>query len=316
VQAKTSTSQLTWQTPFYYNFSRALFSWRNPNWDESPSGEPFMKIAQFYEKDCIRLGLVDSDIVTTLDFHGNMIDLMTEGAECRPTRISMPLKRAKLAPPVTNPSKIVALGLNYLDHVRESKGRVPEAPLIFSKFPSTVIGHNDRITWDLGVTQKVDFEAELAVIIGKKIFRCSQAEAMEAVFGYTCANDVSARDLQFADGQWVRGKSLDTFCPLGPWIVTTHDIPDPHSLHIRCLLNGEIMQDSNTSMMVFKLPEIISFISNHFTLLPGDVILTGTPHGVGTFRDPSVYMKDGDQVVVEIEKVGRLVNMCRAEHTL
>jgi len=163
----------------------------------------------------------------------------------------------------------------------------------------------------VNLTKKVDFEAELAVIIGKRIYKCSETEAMKAIFGYTCANDVSARDLQFGDGQWVRGKSLDTFCPLGPWITTADDIPDPHSLGIRCWLNGQIMQDSTTRMMIFKLPEIISFLSHNFTLSPGDIILTGTPHGIGTFREPSVYMKDGDEVVVEIETIGRLVNVCR-----
>jgi 2-keto-4-pentenoate hydratase/2-oxohepta-3-ene-1,7-dioic acid hydratase in catechol pathway len=157
----------------------------------------------------------------------------------------------------------------------------------------------------------VDFEAELAVVIGKKIHRCHKPEVMEAVFGYTCANDVSARDLQFGDRQWVRGKSLDTFCPIGPWIVTPEEIPDPQSLGIRCWLNGKLMQDSNTRMMIFTLPELILFISDNFTLLPGDIILTGTPHGVGAFREPSVYMHDGDEIVVEIESISRLVNICK-----
>ena len=166
------------------------------------------------------------------------------------------------------------------------------------------------------VTQKVDFEAELAVVIRKEVYNCTEAEATETIFGYTCGNDVSARDLQFGDGQWVRGKSLDTFCPIGPWIVTPDDIPDPHSLKIRCMLNGRLMQDSNTNMIIFKVPTLISFFSRHFTLLPGDIILTGTPHGVGAFRDPSVYMKDGDEVTVEIEGIGRLVNRCRITDSL
>jgi 2-keto-4-pentenoate hydratase/2-oxohepta-3-ene-1,7-dioic acid hydratase in catechol pathway len=157
----------------------------------------------------------------------------------------------------------------------------------------------------------VDFEAELAVIMGKRISRCSENEAMDAIFGYTCANDVSARDLQFGDGQWVRGKSLDTFCPLGPWIATADEIPDPHRLGIRCFLNGQKMQESNTDMMIFKLPQLIRFLSQHFTLLPGDVLLTGTPHGVGAFRDPSVYLRAGDEVVVEIDGIGQLVNTCK-----
>jgi 2-keto-4-pentenoate hydratase/2-oxohepta-3-ene-1,7-dioic acid hydratase in catechol pathway len=270
-----------------------------------------MKIAQFYDKDSIRLGIINADSLIPIDFQGEMIDFIKKGQGCRPSGKAVGLDRIKLAPSVSNPSKIVAIGLNYIDHIRESKGEIPESPLIFAKFPNSLIGHNDFIAWDEKLAKKVDFEAELAVIIGKTIHNCPKTEVMKAIFGYTCANDVSARDLQFGDGQWVRGKSLDTFCPLGPWIVTSDDIPDPHSLKIRCWLNGQIMQNSNTSMMVFKLPELISFISKNFTLIPGDVVITGTPHGVGAFREPSIYMKDGDEVVVEIEKVGRIVNICR-----
>ena len=257
------------------------------------------------------MGIINVDSLIPIDFQGKMIDFIKKGQDCRPSGKAVGLDRIKLAPSVSNPSKIVAIGLNYIDHIRESKGEIPESPLIFAKFQNSLIGHNDFITWDEKLAKKVDFEAELAVIIGKTIHNCPKTEVMKAIFGYTCANDVSARDLQFGDGQWVRGKSLDTFCPLGPWIVTSDDIPDPHSLKIRCWLNGQIMQNSNTSMMVFKLPELISFISKNFTLIPGDVVITGTPHGVGAFREPSIYMKDGDEVVVEIEKVGRIVNICR-----
>lgn len=272
-----------------------------------------MKIAQFHDKERIRLGIINDNSLIPCDFKGEMIDFIKTKTECKPSGKAIALANITLAPPVSSPSKIVAIGLNYIDHIRESKGDVPKFPLIFAKFPNSLIGHKDLITWDVNLTKKVDFEAELAVIIGKRVHKCSETEAMEAIFGYTCANDVSARDLQFGDGQWVRGKSLDTFCPLGPWITTADDIPDPHSLGIRCWLNGQIMQDSTTSMMIFKLPELISFISHNFTLTPGDIILTGTPHGVGTFREPSIYMTDGDEVVVEIEKVGRLVNVC---HTM
>lgn len=269
-----------------------------------------MKIARYYDGDCIRLGLIQDDCLTQLDFQGDMIDFIQSNPKCKPSGNPQGLDTVTFAPPVKNPSKIVAIGLNYRDHITESKGEVPEHPIIFAKFPSSLIGHRDIITWDSGLTKKVDFEAELAVVIGKKIHRCHKTEAMEAIFGYTCANDVSARDLQFGDGQWVRGKSLDTFCPLGPWIVTPDEIPDPQSLDIRCLLNRQLMQDSNTGMMICALPELIAFISENFTLLPGDIILTGTPHGVGAFREPSVYLKDGDEVVVEIESIGSLVNIC------
>jgi 2-keto-4-pentenoate hydratase/2-oxohepta-3-ene-1,7-dioic acid hydratase in catechol pathway len=272
-----------------------------------------MKIAQFYNEGRIGVGLIQDESLIPFDFDGNMIDFIEAEGSATPRRTEgIPLENVRWAPPVTCPSKILALGLNYQDHAKESKGQVPETPLIFAKFPNSVTGHDDEIRWDTKVTTKVDFEAELAVVIGKKVYDCPEASALEAVFGYTCANDVSARDLQFGDGQWVRGKSLDTFCPLGPWMVTTDEIPDPHSLKIQCRLNGELMQDSHTGLMIFMIPSLISFMSRHFTLIPGDIILTGTPHGVGAFRKPPVYMKDGDEVVVEIERVGRLVNTCRA----
>jgi len=269
-----------------------------------------MKIAQYYDEGYIRLGLIQDDLLMPLEFQGDMIDFIQRKSECKPSGNPQSLDMVTFAPPVNSPSKIVAIGLNYRDHITESKGEVPAHPIIFAKFPSSLIGHRAAITWDSDLTKKVDFEAELAAVIGKKIHRCHKTEAMEAVFGYTCANDVSARDLQFGDGQWVRGKSLDTFCPIGPWIVTPEEMPDPQSLDIRCLLNGQLMQDSNTRMMIFTLPELIVFISENITLLPGDIILTGTPHGVGAFREPSVYLKDGDEIVVEIESIGRLVNIC------
>lgn len=270
-----------------------------------------MKIAQYYENDQIRLGLIDSGSLRPLSFKGDMIDLIRTRPDITFTNDPLPLEGITYAPAVGYPSKIIAIGLNYLDHIRESKGKTPSNPIVFAKFPNTLTGHGSPITWYHGVTEKVDFEAELAVVIGKKVFRCSEEDVQEVIFGFTCANDVSARDLQFKDGQWVRGKSLDTFCPLGPWIVTRDEIPAPHTLGIRCLVNGVVMQESNTEMMIFKLPQLISFLSRYFTLLPGDVILTGTPHGVGAFRTPPVYLKDHDEVVIEIEKVGILSNPCR-----
>jgi 2-keto-4-pentenoate hydratase/2-oxohepta-3-ene-1,7-dioic acid hydratase in catechol pathway len=157
----------------------------------------------------------------------------------------------------------------------------------------------------------VDYEAELGVVIGTTARRVSAEGAYAYVAGYTCLNDVSARDLQFGDKQWVRGKSLDTFCPMGPWLVTRDELPDPHTLAIRCSVNGELLQDSNTSELIFGVPELVSFLSHAFTLLPGDVIATGTPSGVGVFRKPPRFLKDGDAVVVEIEGIGRLENSCR-----
>jgi 2-keto-4-pentenoate hydratase/2-oxohepta-3-ene-1,7-dioic acid hydratase in catechol pathway len=270
-----------------------------------------MKIAQYYDNGKIRLGLIEGEDLRPVELDGDMIDLIKKGFDIQSSGKSIPVEDVEFAPPVSSPSKIIGIGLNYMDHIEESKGEVPEKPLIFAKFPSSLIGHKDRISWDSSLTEKVDFEAELAVIIGEKLIRCSEEEAMDGIFGYTCGNDVSARDLQFGDGQWVRGKTLDTFCPLGPWIVTADEISKPDSLAVRCTLNGEVMQDSNTSCMIFKLPQLISFLSVNFTLVPGDVILTGTPHGVGAFREPSIYMKDGDEVIVEIEGIGCLENICK-----
>lgn len=273
-----------------------------------------MIIAQYYYDSSIRLGLVRGEHIVPIDFDGDMIDVIKSGQRLETLDSVISLNDIKLAPPVTNPSKIIAVGLNYKDHADESKDKLPdlpEEPLIFAKFPNSIIAHNQEITWDMNITNKVDFEAELAVVIGKKITNCPEDDAIKAVFGYTCSNDVSARDLQFGDGQWVRGKSLDTFCPLGPWIVTPEDIPDPHTLDIRCFLNGQLMQNSNTRLLVFDIPTLVSFFSKHFTLMPGDIIMTGTPKGVGAFRDPATYMNDGDEVIVEIEGIGRLINKCR-----
>jgi len=271
-----------------------------------------LKIAQFYLNKRLRLGEIKDNALRQIDFQGEMIDFINSIRSYQPIGRPMPLDKIQFAPAVSSPSKIIGIGLNYMDHIRESKGKVPEIPLVFAKFPNSLIGHNEQITWNTSLTGQVDFEAELAVIVGKTIYDCPEDKAMESIFGYTCANDVSARDLQFGDGQWVRGKTLDTFCPLGPWIVSSDEIPDPHALNIKSWLNGQIMQDSNSSLMIFKLPQLISFLSKNFTLNPGDVILTGTPHGVGTFRTPSVYMKDKDEIVVEIEKVGLLRNRCKA----
>jgi 2-keto-4-pentenoate hydratase/2-oxohepta-3-ene-1,7-dioic acid hydratase in catechol pathway len=219
-------------------------------------------------------------------------------------------EQVRLLPPVERPGKIVAIGLNYMDHCRETNTEPPKNPVIFTKFPTAIIGPGAAITWSAGLTQQVDYEAELAVVIGRTARRVPEAEALRYVFGYTAANDVSARDLQFGDGQWVRGKSLDTFCPIGPALVTSDEIPDPQTLAIRCVLNGEVVQDSHTREMIFGVAHLVSFCSQAFTLEPGDIILTGTPHGTGAFRTPKLFMKDGDSVVIEIERIGRLENTC------
>ncbi len=272
-----------------------------------------MKIAQYYRNDQIRVGVIENDSLVPLDFAGDMLDFIQSDRTCELTGESIPLDQIRYAPCIHRPSKIIGVGLNYLDHIQESKGEIPERPLIFAKFPNTLAAHKETITWNPELTKKVDFEAELAVVMGKTACNCFEEEAEKAVFGYTCANDVSARDLQFSDKQWVRGKTLDSFCPLGPWIVTPDVIDDLYDLGMKSILNGQVMQDSNTRHMLFKVPQLVSFLSRSFTLAPGDVILTGTPHGVGAFRQPSVYMNDGDEIVIEIEKIGRLINTCKTQ---
>jgi len=271
-----------------------------------------MKIAQFYDQEkYVRLGLVEGNMLRPLDFTGDMVDFICSGQPPLVKDEALDMETLSWAPAVSRPSKIIAIGLNYQDHAEEGKAELPETPLVFAKFPNSLAAHRQPICWDDAMTKKVDFEAELAVIIGKRVSGCSEFEAGKAIFGYTCANDVSARDLQFGDGQWIRGKSLDTFCPLGPWIVTVDDISDPQDLAISCQVNGVTMQSSNTGRMIFSVTFLVSFLSRHFTLFPGDVILTGTPSGVGVFREPSIYLQNGDQVSISIEKIGMLTNQCQ-----
>lgn len=210
--------------------------------------------------------------------------------------------------PIQRPPKIVAVGLNYMDHCRETNTEPPQRPLLFAKYPTSVIGHKAQIEWKESVAREVDYEAELAVIIGKRGKDVKAEDAFDYVFGYTALNDVSARDLQFSDGQWIRGKSLDTFCPLGQHIVTKDEIPNPHNLRISCRVNGETLQDSNTGEMIFDIPALIEYITRSITLEPGDVIATGTPSGVGFSRQPPIFLKHGDEVEIFIEKIGSLIN--------
>ncbi|HQU81622.1 MAG TPA: fumarylacetoacetate hydrolase family protein [Pyrinomonadaceae bacterium] len=216
-------------------------------------------------------------------------------------------KSVEICAPVPRPGKIICVGLNYRDHAEESGMAIPKSPIIFSKFSSCAIGANEAILLP-EKSEQVDYEAELAIVIGRKAKNVKCADAMNYVFGYTNFNDVSARDFQFADGQWQRGKSCDTFAPLGEFIATTDEIPDPHDLQIQFRLNGETLQNSNTDQLIFKIPEIIEFLSNSITLEPGDIIATGTPPGVGFARKPPIFLKDGDVAEVEIEGLGILSN--------
>ncbi len=249
------------------------------------------------------------ELLADLD-HG--LDAIGRGL-ATPAAPGRPLADVDVLPPLRRPGKIVAVGRNYRAHADEEGVDPPTEPLLFAKWPTAVVGPDDTVAWDATLTRQVDWEAELAVVIGRRTRGVDRARALEHVLGYTCLNDVSARDLQFGDGQWTRGKSLDTFCPIGPVVVTADELGDAGDLAIRCLVNGEVVQDARTSQMFFGVAEIISHCSRAFTLEPGDVIATGTPAGVGAFRDPPRFLGDGDEVVVEIERIGRLVNRCRVE---
>jgi acylpyruvate hydrolase len=213
-----------------------------------------------------------------------------------------------LRAPVSRPGKIIAVGLNYRDHAIESGAKEPpKTPMIFAKFTTSIAGPGDAIVIPAGDPQ-VDYEAELGVVIGRKGKAIKTADALQYVAGYMPLNDVSARAWQFADKQWVRGKSPDTFCPIGPCLTTRDEIPDPQALAIRARVNGQTLQDSNTSKMIFHVPDLIEFISAGITLEPGDIIATGTPEGVGVFRTPPIFLKPGDIVEIEIENLGILRN--------
>jgi 2-keto-4-pentenoate hydratase/2-oxohepta-3-ene-1,7-dioic acid hydratase in catechol pathway len=223
---------------------------------------------------------------------------------------SRSLAELRLLAPL-RPPKIVAVGRNYREHAAEESAVLPAAPLLFAKFPSAVVGDGATIIWSAGLSMQVDYEAELGVVIGRPTRNVAVDDALDHVLGYMCLNDVSARDLQVRDGQWTRAKSLDTFCPMGPWLVTADEVPDPSALRVRCRVNGEARQDASTAELVHGVAELIAYCSQSFTLEPGDVIATGTPGGVGAFRDPPVFLADGDTVEVEIEGIGVLTNRCR-----
>jgi 2-keto-4-pentenoate hydratase/2-oxohepta-3-ene-1,7-dioic acid hydratase in catechol pathway len=212
--------------------------------------------------------------------------------------------------PIDRPGKIICVGLNYRDHAAEAGLDLPQRPVLFAKWPTALIGPDMPIVVPQ-ISHQIDYEAELGVVIGRRVRAVSSDDALSAVAGFICVNDVTARDLQFADGQWTRAKSLDTFCPVGPALVPADEVPDPQRLRIRCVLNGEVVQDSSTENMIFSCNELIAFVSEAIELEPGDLIATGTPAGVGFTRRPPIYLSPGDQVTVEIEGVGALTNPVR-----
>jgi 2-keto-4-pentenoate hydratase/2-oxohepta-3-ene-1,7-dioic acid hydratase in catechol pathway len=259
-----------------------------------------------------RTGIVRGDQVFQTAWADPMAALIARGVMPEPTSIHHPLDQVRLLPPVV-PGKVLCIGRNYADHAAELAHTLPEKPLVFAKVPSSLIGHGATIRWRPTLTTQVDWEGELAIVIGRRAHRVREADALGHVFGYTIANDVTARDLQNTEGQWTRAKGLDTFLPLGPAIVTRDEVPDPGALELRTEVNGEQMQAASTGQMVFGVAYLIAYLSDSFTLEPGDVILTGTPAGVGAGMSPPRFLGNGDTVSVTIEGIGTLTNPCQIE---
>ncbi len=260
-----------------------------------------------------RVGYIEDGEVRPLG-GASVLEYIEHGrsADRQPGGRTVPLEEARLHAPIARPAKIICIGLNYEDHAAETGQEIPEKPIVFAKYPNTIIGPGEAIRIP-PITEQVDYEAELTVVIGRTAKNVPESEALEYVFGYMNGNDVSSRDLQFSEGgQWTRSKSIDTFAPIGPFIATREEVPDPQNLYIRCILNGEVVQDGTTSDMIFSVAELVSFLSSGMTLMPGDIIMTGTPAGVGFVREPELFMKAGDEVSVEIEGLGTLTNPVEA----
>jgi 2-keto-4-pentenoate hydratase/2-oxohepta-3-ene-1,7-dioic acid hydratase in catechol pathway len=280
-----------------------------------------MRLYRFLFNEQIRVGIEkDGTLADITEITGNDLLNFIQNHESNLKKIKtenldfdIPISSIKILAPYENPQKIICIGQNYLDHCREQNISPPEKPIIFAKYSSAIIGQNDSIIYP-EETEKLDFEGELLVIIGKKGKKIKKENAIGHIFGYSIMNDISARDIQHGEKQWVRGKTLDTFAPFGPCIVTKDEVQNPQDLNIKTTLNEKIMQDSNTKEMIFTIVNLIEFVSRSITLIPGDVISTGTPNGVGTFRNPPIYMKPGDEIKVEIENIGTLINTIVAEN--
>ena len=258
-----------------------------------------MRICSYRRDDgTVRAGIVDGDQV---------LDAGLTPWEPSPGAHIGSVAAVALVAPIPAPGKVVCVGRNYAEHAAETGSAVPTQPQIFSKWANAVVGPGSVVELP-AITHALDYEAELVVVIGRTACRVSEEHALDHVLGYTCGDDISARDLQFGDTQWTRGKALDTFAPMGPWIVTTDEIPDPQTLGIRCLVNGDVRQDDTTAHMLFPVAQLVAFITEAITLEPGDVIFSGTPPGVGHARQPPVYLQPGDTVRVEIDRIGTLEN--------
>lgn len=283
-----------------------------------------MKLVTFEHNGSSQPGALLDDKVIGLKPAGfpTLLHLIQGGAEALqrassllgkpPADATVPLSKVRLLAPLSRPPKIICVGLNYRDHAAECNAEIPKVPTIFSKYTTAIIGPGDAIVLPKH-SKEPDYEAEFAVVIGKGGRYISKDRWRDHVFGYTNLNDVSARDFQMATSQWMIGKTFDTFAPTGPAIVTADEIPDPHALDIQMIINGEVLQSSNTSQMVFRIADLIEHISSVFTLEPGDIISTGTPAGVGEAKKPPRWLRPGDRVVVRISGIPELSNEVRAE---
>jgi 2,4-didehydro-3-deoxy-L-rhamnonate hydrolase len=248
---------------------------------------------------------------TVVPMGPSLADWLAFGTQSVATGAPRPLAELRLLAPVPRPGKIVCVGLNYRDHANETGQPIPSEPVLFSKYANSVVGPGADVVVPPDA-EKIDYEAELAVVIGRRASGVPTGEALDHVAGYTCANDVSSRTLQFRSSQWLLGKAIDTFLPLGPYLVTADEVPDPQALGIRCLVNDELRQSSDTGQMIFGVADLVSFTSRTITLEPGDVLITGTPAGVGMAADPPRYLRPGDRMRIEIDGVGELDNTVRA----
>ncbi len=269
-----------------------------------------MKIARFTYQGALHLGDVVGDYVYPFAGAADLLPVIRSGQLPARSETQLALADVQLTAPLF-PGKVIAVGRNYAEHAAELGNALPEKPLLFAKLPSSITAPDSLIAWRTAQSQQVDWECELAVVIGRRARNVPESAALEVIFGYTVANDVSARDLQKAEPQWLRAKSLDTFCPLGPWVVTRDEIADPQALALRTVVNDTVMQNSSTAHMIFKVATLIAYCSQQFTLEPGDLLLTGTPAGVGSGMQPPRYLQDGDVVTVSVEGIGALRNTCR-----
>jgi 2-keto-4-pentenoate hydratase/2-oxohepta-3-ene-1,7-dioic acid hydratase in catechol pathway len=275
-----------------------------------------MKYVSFYDGDRVRPGKIENDCVNALacDSLAEYIALSPEDRALRHTIERLPIADVRLAAPVRPLKNVFCVGRNYLEHAKEGAralGRelkLPEVPTFFSKAPTAIADPDEKLYFEKTISQQYDWEGELAVVIGKRVKDATEENAMDAVFGYTCLNDITARDIQRAHLQWLKGKSLDYSCPIGPWVVDKAELGDPHRLQITLRINGVKKQEANTGQMIFRIPRLIAELSRGMTLEPGDVIATGTPDGVGFARTPPEFFQHGDIVEISIQKIGTLTN--------